>query len=103
MKKKLAAVLLSAALIAPTYAQQHEPLLTPVQKLVVGLQVANAATAIFVGPFLLLPAIITGRTEELCHFLEGDKKPSSFDPNNEGRDQCPKGIWLRTIPLVLKD
>lgn len=75
--------------------------LTPTQKLVVGLQTANAVTAITIGPFALIGALLSGKTEQLCHFLEGNKKPSSYNPNSDGKDMCPNGVWLRTLPVVI--
>ena len=72
------------------------PALTPEQK----LSVANAVTAIIVGPVALPAAMLSGQKEALCHVLEGHKQPSSFNNNSDGRDQCPGGIWLRAIPYV---
>lgn len=92
--KKL--ILIIAALFAfPAIAQEkpNKPELTPVQKLVV----ANAATAIIVGPIALPAAILTGQKKGLCDILGG-----VYTPNSDGLDQCPGGVWLRIIPYLGK-
>jgi len=93
MKKLLPLLLLSLSLSAT--AQEKE--LTLRQKLVV----AEAATALITGPIALPVATLTGQKAALCELLEGPwVKPSSYDPNSDGRDQCPKGNWLRIIPFL---
>lgn len=94
MKNVLIAALMAFSLSA---VAAERPELTPVQKLFI----ANAATALIVGPVALPAAILSGQKEALCHVLEGHKKPSSYNNNSDGRDQCPKGVWLRIIPYVV--
>jgi hypothetical protein len=64
------------------------------------LALAEGAVALVVGAPALLGAIAIGKTEQLCWVLEGDKKPSSYNPNPDGKDQCPNGNWLRIIPFL---
>lgn len=92
MKKALA--ILSLSLLSLPAAAVD---LTLKQKLFV----AEGATALVAGAPMLLVATVTGRKEELCHLLEGAwVKPSSYNPNSNGEDQCPKGNWLRAIPFL---
>lgn len=104
MKKLLTALLLAISLTAT--ANEYVDL-TVKQTLVV----AEAATALVTGPILLPAAMITGRGAELCSLLEPKyTKPNaqgaifrpktSYDPNSDGRDQCPKGNWLRVLPYL---
>jgi len=65
------------------------------------LAVAEGVTALAVGPVVLPVALATGQAAALCKQLEGPwVKPSSYDPNSDGRDQCPKGNWLRILPYL---
>lgn len=102
--KHILAILIAtvmAAFAMPAFAQDAKrPELTPEQKLKAALVLGEAATALVVGPIFLPAAIITGKTEGLCHLLEGNKKPSSYNPNPDGKDQCPNGNWLRVIPYL---
>lgn len=95
MKNLLFATLLSLSAMA---VAQDRPTLTPQQKLVV----VEAAVALVTGPIVLPVAVVTGQREALCHILEGPilSRRSSFDDNSEGRDQCPRGNWLRIIPFL---
>ena len=88
--KKLFLVLMTLALSLPAMAQT-KPELSPAQK----LNVANAVTAVVVGPIALPAAILSGQKEGLCNALGG-----TYTPNSDGRDQCPGGVWLRVIPLL---
>ena len=99
--KKLFALFFAMLFATSAFAQDSQrPELTPLQK----LNVANGLTAVLTGPIVLPAAILSGQKEGLCHILEGHKKPSSYNPNSDGKDQCPDGIWLRIIPYVtLKD
>ena len=90
MKKALAALFLSL-LSLTALAQDRRPELTPEQK----LNVANAVTAIVVGPVALPAAILSGQKEGLCNVLGG-----TYTPNSDGKDQCPGGVWLRIIPFL---
>jgi len=93
MKKALAILFLS--LLSLTASASPE--LTLKQKLVA----AEAATALITGPIVLPVALATGRGKELCMTLEGPwVKPTSYDPNSDGRDQCPKGNWLRILTFL---
>ena len=71
------------------------PELTPEQKLKAAFIGAEAATALVIGPVFLPAALITGQQEGLCKLMGG-----TYTPNSDGKDQCPGGIWLRTIPYV---
>jgi hypothetical protein len=95
MKNLFVAFLLMLSL--PALAQDR-PTLTPQQKLVV----AEAVTALVTGPIVLPIAVVTGRREALCHALEGPilSRRSSFNNNSDGKDQCPRGNWLRIIPII---
>ena len=90
---------LIAALLGLSLQAQAE--LSPEQKVVTVLTLAEAATALVVGPVALPAAIVSGKTEQLCWVLEGNKKPSSYNLN--GGDQCPNGNWLRIIPFLKQD
>lgn len=93
MKKHLLPLLLLCALSASA-----QPTVSPQSKLIL----AEAATAMVLGPVVVPVAAFTGNIKGLCEALE-PKRPgfkSSYDPNSVGRDQCPKGNWLRAIPLV---
>lgn len=93
MKRLLPLLLLSLSL--QTLAL--EPELSPKQK----LAAAEAVVALVTGPIALPVATLTGQKAALCELLEGPwVKPSSYDPNSDGRDQCPKGNWLRVIPFL---
>lgn len=97
MKNLLSATLLSLALVAAAQAQDR-PTISPQSKLIL----AEAATAMVLGPVIVPVAAFSGNIKGLCEALE-PKRPgfkSSYDPNSVGRDQCPKGNWLRAIPLV---
>lgn len=104
MKKFITLIMASimATLFAfPAFAQDTKrPELTPEQKLKAALVLGEAATALVVGPIFLPAALLTGKGEGLCHLLEGNKKPSSYNPNPDGKDQCPNGNWLRVIPYL---
>ncbi len=95
MKNLFVAFLLMLSL--PALAQDR-PTLTPKQKLVV----AEAVTALVTGPIVLPVAVVTGQREALCHVLEGPilSRRSSFNNNSDGKDQCPRGNWLRIIPFI---
>ena len=102
--KKFFAIIITLFATSAFAQDRQRPELTPEQKLKGALTLANAGTALIVGPVALPAAILSGKTEALCHVLEGHKKPSSYNPNSDGKDQCPDGIWLRIIPYVtLKD
>ena len=93
--KHIIALLFAALFATLGFAQDRDrPQLTPEQK----LNVANAVTAIVVGPVALPAAILSGQKEGLCNVLGG-----TYTPNSEGKDQCPGGVWLRIIPLLLGD
>jgi len=93
MKKSL---LLTLSLFSLS-AMALEPELSPKQK----LAAAEAVVALVTGPIVLPVATLTGQKAALCELLEGPwVKPSSYDPNSDGRDQCPKGNWLRIIPFL---
>jgi hypothetical protein len=77
----------------PAFAQEKRPELTPAQK----LEIANGITAVVVGTVFLPAAILTGKKKELCDLLGG-----TYTPNSDGQDQCPGGVWLRTIPYILE-
>jgi hypothetical protein len=70
--------------------------LTPEQKLKATLVLANAATALVVGPVAVPYAIIKGQKKELCDVLGGKYRPDA----PQGEDQCPGGVWLRIIPYL---
>lgn len=93
--KKLFAILVAACFAMPAFAQEKRPELTPEQKLKATLVVANAATALVVGPIALPAALLTGQAAGLCKVLGG-----TYTPNSDGKDQCPGGIWLRIIPYL---
>jgi hypothetical protein len=90
-------LLLILALCLPMLAQAEDrrPELTPQHKLVL----AEAATALVLGPIVLPVAIITGQQEELCRAMRTTVR-TCYNPNNRGEDQCPCGNWLRVIPIV---
>lgn len=94
--KKLLVIALS--LISLNAFAVDRPELTLRQKLVL----AEAATALVTGPIILPVAIVTGNKEALCHALEPKLPgiPSSYNPNPDGVDQCPRGNWLRIIPYI---
>lgn len=96
--KPIIAILVVGLFSLSAFAQDKT--LTPEQKLGAALTLANAGTALIVGPVALPAAMLSGQKEALCHVLEGHKKPSSYNPNPDGKDQCPNGIWLRIIPYV---
>ena len=87
-------LILSLFLSLPAMAVEE---LTPQQK----LALAEGVVALVVGPVALPAALLTGKTEQLCWVLEGNKKPSSYNLN--GGDQCPNGNWLRIIPYLKQD
>ena len=90
--KHIIALLFAALFATLGFAQDRDrPQLTPEQK----LNVANAVTAIVVGPVALPAAILSGQKEGLCNVLGG-----TYTPNSDGKDQCPGGIWLRIIPFL---
>ena len=91
--KKLVALFFALMFSLSAFAQANKPELTPEQK----VNVANAVTAIVIGPIALPAAILSGKKEGLCGVLGG-----TYTPNSDGRDQCPGGVWLRIIPF-LKD
>ena len=91
--KKLFAIFVAALFATSAFAQANRPELTPEQK----LNVANALTAVLVGPIALPAAILSGQKEGLCKVMGG-----TYTPNSDGKDQCPGGVWLRVIPY-LKD
>jgi hypothetical protein len=95
MKNLFVAFLLMLSL--PALAQDR-PTLTPQQKIVL----AEAVTALVTGPIVLPVAVVTGQREALCHALEGPilSRRSSFNNNSDGKDQCPRGNWLRIIPII---
>jgi hypothetical protein len=95
MKNLFVAFLLMLSL--PALAQDR-PTLTPQQKIVL----AEAVTALVTGPIVLPVAVVTGQREALCHVLEGPilSRRSSFNNNSDGKDQCPRGNWLRIIPII---
>ena len=90
-------LILSLFLSLPAMAQDRKPELSPESK----LALAEGVVALVVGPVALPAAILTGKTEQLCWVLEGNKKPSSYNLN--GGDQCPNGNWLRIIPYLKQD
>jgi hypothetical protein len=96
--KKLLVVLMFA-LSLPALSQEKRPELTPEQKIKGALVLANAATALIVGPVALPAAILTGKKEGLCNVLGGKYRPDA----PQGEDQCPGGVWLRIIPYLGKD
>ena len=98
--KKFFAIILTLFATSAFAQDRQRPELTPEQKLKGALTLANAGTALIVGPVALPAAILSGKTEALCHVLEGHKKPSSYNPNSDGKDQCPGGVWLRIIPFI---
>ena len=97
--KHIIAILVASVMAAfamPTFAQDTKrPELTPEQKLKGALILANAGTALVVGPLALPAAILTGQREGLCKVLGG-----TYTPNSDGKDQCPGGVWLRIIPYL---
>jgi hypothetical protein len=94
--KFLSLLFLSFSLSFPALSQEKRPELTPEQKIKGALVLANAATALVVGPVFLPAAILTGKKEGLCNLLGGKYRPDA----PQGEDQCPGGIWLRTIPYI---
>jgi len=90
--------LLVALTVSSAFAQSNPPSLTPQQKIVL----AEAVTALVTGPIVLPVAVVTGQREALCHALEGPilSRRSSFNNNSDGKDQCPRGNWLRIIPII---
>lgn len=93
MKHIIALLAMIATLFAfPAFADDRKIELTPEQKLKGALVLANAGTALLVGP------ILSGQKEGLCKVLGG-----TYTPNSDGKDQCPGGVWLRIIPYLGKD
>lgn len=93
MKKLILALLTAVSMSA--FAQPVKIELTPEQKLKTALIAAEATTALVLGPVLLPAAILSGQREGLCKIMGG-----TYTPNSDGKDQCPGGIWLKTIPYV---
>jgi hypothetical protein len=96
--KYLVTLFLSALFAFPAFADDRKIELTPEQKLKGALVLANAGTALLVGPIALPAAILSGQKEGLCKVLGG-----TYTPNSDGKDQCPGGVWLRIIPYLGKD
>ena len=98
MKISIAILVAALAAFATPAIAQERPTLTPQQKLVA----AQAVTALVLGPVILPVAVITGNREALCHAMEGPvlSRRSSFNNNSDGLDQCPRGNWLRLIPII---
>ncbi len=96
--KHVLAILFAALFATVAVAQDKKVELTPEQKLKGALVLANAGTALLVGPIALPAALLTGKVEGLCNVLGG-----TYTPNSDGKDQCPGGVWLRIIPYLGKD
>jgi hypothetical protein len=96
--KHIIALIIASMFATFAVAQDRRPELTPEQKLKGALVLANAGTALLVGPIALPAAILSGQKEGLCKVLGG-----TYTPNSDGQDQCPGGVWLRIIPYLGKD
>jgi hypothetical protein len=90
--KKIVALLL-VALSFGAFAQDKKLELTPEQKLIAGLYVAEGVSALVLGPVILPVATLAGKKEELCKAMKG-----KFDLT--AADQCAGGSWLRLIPIL---
>jgi hypothetical protein len=91
--KKLIATLMALTLSLSVMAEPvKRPELTPKQTIFL----ANAATALAVGWFVVPAATLTGKKEQLCGVLGGEYRPNV----PQGEDQCPGGIWLRVLPYL---